>query len=132
MNNEAISEATPLIDLGVDSLVAVEIRTWFANEIGIDVAVLKILGGPSIYELVDDTVSKLTPSLFGESSDAATHNDGNGGTASSVDSSTENTNSKVSSRTSVTDPEDLDKRDETLEHDRNVVLQLLSWKVDHK
>lgn len=57
--DDALSEVTPLIDLGVDSLVAVEIRTWFAQEVGVDVAVLKILGGPSVEELVDDVVQKL-------------------------------------------------------------------------
>lgn len=61
MTDESVNETTPLIDLGVDSLVAVDIRTWFAQEIGADVAVLKILGGPSIEELVDDVVSKLGP-----------------------------------------------------------------------
>jgi acyl carrier protein len=59
MTDENVKETTPLIDLGVDSLVAVEIRTWFAQEIGADVAVLRILGGPSIEELVDDVVCKL-------------------------------------------------------------------------
>ncbi|KAG2026219.1 hypothetical protein GB937_001726 [Aspergillus fischeri] len=63
MNDETIGETTPLIDLGVDSLVAVEIRTWFTQEVSMDVAVLKILGGPSIQELVDDTLSKLLPVL---------------------------------------------------------------------
>ncbi|KAF3480350.1 Beta-ketoacyl synthase, active site protein [Arthroderma uncinatum] len=63
MNDETIAETTPLIDLGVDSLVAVEIRTWFAQEVSMDVAVLKILGGPSIQELVDDTLAKLLPTV---------------------------------------------------------------------
>jgi aryl carrier-like protein len=59
MTDENVNETTPLIDIGVDSLVAVDIRTWFAQQVGADVAVLKILGGPSIEELVDDVVSKL-------------------------------------------------------------------------
>jgi hypothetical protein len=63
MSDESVSETTPLIDLGVDSLVAVEIRTWFAQEVGADVAVLKILGGPSIEELVEDVLSKIATSL---------------------------------------------------------------------
>jgi acyl carrier protein len=63
MNDESVSETTPVIDLGVDSLVAVEIRTWFAQEVGADVAVLKILGGPSIEELVEDVLSNIGASL---------------------------------------------------------------------
>lgn len=59
LNDEIISETTSLVDLGVDSLVAVEIRTWFAQEVDLDVAVLKILGGPSIQELVEDALSKV-------------------------------------------------------------------------
>ncbi|RYP13804.1 hypothetical protein DL767_010583 [Monosporascus sp. MG133] len=35
----------PIIDLGIDSLVAVEIRTWFLKELGAEVPVVKILGG---------------------------------------------------------------------------------------
>lgn len=37
-----------IIDLGVDSLAAVEIRSWFLKEIGKDMPVLKILGGSSV------------------------------------------------------------------------------------
>ncbi|KAH0594700.1 Polyketide synthase [Metarhizium humberi] len=54
VGEETLSVTTPLVDMGVDSLVAVEIRTWLANEVGADVAVLKILGGPSIQDLVED------------------------------------------------------------------------------
>jgi len=38
----------PIIDFGIDSLVAVEIRTWFLKEADQDVPILKILGGSSI------------------------------------------------------------------------------------
>lgn len=106
MNDEVISEETPLIDLGVDSLVAVEIRTWFSTELGMDVAVLKILGGSSIRELIDDTISKLASTLLGESSKATTHDDENTGTARSDDSSLDSSNLKASSQSSVTGPED--------------------------
>lgn len=37
-----------IIDLGVDSLVAVEVRSWFLKEVGKDMPVLKVLGGASI------------------------------------------------------------------------------------
>ncbi|KAJ5624593.1 hypothetical protein N7510_000902 [Penicillium lagena] len=57
--DEALSDSTPLIDFGMDSLVAVEIRSWFLQELGVDMPVLKILGGASVAELVDDAVEKL-------------------------------------------------------------------------
>lgn len=37
----------PIIDLGVDSLVAVEVRAWFLKAVGKDMPVLKVLGGAS-------------------------------------------------------------------------------------
>ncbi|GIZ42216.1 hypothetical protein CKM354_000549200 [Cercospora kikuchii] len=36
-----------LLDVGIDSLLAVELRTWFLKEVHVDVPVLKILGGDS-------------------------------------------------------------------------------------
>ncbi|KAM3425140.1 hypothetical protein BST61_g7101 [Cercospora zeina] len=36
-----------LLDVGIDSLLAVELRTWFLKEVHVDVPVLKILGGGS-------------------------------------------------------------------------------------
>lgn len=52
-------------DLGIDSLVAVEIRSWFLREIDVDMPVLKILGGASLADLVtfalESIPSELTP-----------------------------------------------------------------------
>ncbi|OAA53529.1 Beta-ketoacyl synthase [Cordyceps fumosorosea ARSEF 2679] len=41
----------PVTDLGIDSLVAVEIRTWFLKQLRVDVPVMKILGGSTIGQL---------------------------------------------------------------------------------
>jgi len=98
MDDETISETTPLIDLGVDSLVAVEIRTWFAQEVGVDVAVLKILGGPSVQDLVEDTMVKLTATLFNKSTDVET--------TSSEDASADEV--EISSRSSVGSENDIE------------------------
>ena len=46
-------------DLGVDSLVAAEIRTWFNDEVTVDVPVLKILGGLTVKELLQEAFDKL-------------------------------------------------------------------------
>lgn len=55
-----------LIEQGVDSLVAVEVRSWFLREVEVDIPVLKILGGSSVadllrvvYEKIPATVLKL-------------------------------------------------------------------------
>jgi hybrid polyketide synthase / nonribosomal peptide synthetase ACE1 len=54
----------PLVDLGVDSLVGVEIRTWSLQELGVDLPVLKILGGDSVIDLVNDIILKLPEDLL--------------------------------------------------------------------
>lgn len=50
--------------MGVDSLVAVEMRSWFLKELGVDVPVMKILGGASIATLVEDVLHKLPIELL--------------------------------------------------------------------
>lgn len=50
-------------DLGVDSLIAVDIRAWFLKELEIDMPVLKILGGTKLTDLVSFAVEKLPEHL---------------------------------------------------------------------
>jgi hybrid polyketide synthase/nonribosomal peptide synthetase ACE1 len=54
-------------ELGIDSLVAVALRSWFLKELHIDMPVMKILGGASVGDLLSYAVEKLpvelTPSL---------------------------------------------------------------------
>ena len=59
-------------ELGVDSLVAVEIRSWFLKELEIDMPVLKILGGSTLAELLNFSIDKLSPQLIPNLSDEAT------------------------------------------------------------
>lgn len=60
-----ISSETPvpseavLMELGIDSLVSVDLRAWFVMEMGVDMPILKILGGASIADLVGDAVGRL-------------------------------------------------------------------------
>lgn len=58
-SDEQVSELTPLIDLGVASLVAVELRGRFTQEVGAEVALMKVLGGSSARELVQDVLAKV-------------------------------------------------------------------------
>jgi len=50
-------------ELGLDSLVAVDIRSWFVKELNVEMPVLKILGGFSVSELVD-AGQELLPGSF--------------------------------------------------------------------
>lgn len=62
--DELVNERVTLVEQGVDSIIAVEVRTWFLKELDIDVPVLKILSASAtIQELVDESVDKLPPSI---------------------------------------------------------------------
>ena len=51
MEKENISTSRPMHTYGVDSLAAVEVRTWFRRVIGAEVTVFEILGNGSITSL---------------------------------------------------------------------------------
>ncbi|KAF2820849.1 hypothetical protein CC86DRAFT_360096 [Ophiobolus disseminans] len=59
----AVTSDTAIVELGVDSLLAVDIRAWFTKELDLDMPVLKILGGATVQELVDDAVGRLDSQL---------------------------------------------------------------------
>ena len=65
--------------LGVDSLVAVEIRSWMLSQLDVDIPVLKILSDATIQELVDLAVQNLpealAPNLDPNAADAITVED---------------------------------------------------------
>ena len=68
-SDDSVDYNTPLIELGLDSLVAVGIRTWFLQEIKVDMPVMKILGGASALELVLLAAEKIPQGIlpnFGE------------------------------------------------------------------
>lgn len=47
------------LQLGVDSLVAVELRNWFRQKVGLDMSVIGILGSVSIAELGEKAMARL-------------------------------------------------------------------------
>ncbi|PYH81014.1 ketoacyl-synt-domain-containing protein [Aspergillus uvarum CBS 121591] len=59
----SIERGQPLINLGVDSLIAVEIRSWFLKELEVDMPVLKLVGGMSVGELCREAASEVLKSL---------------------------------------------------------------------
>ena len=60
---------TSLLELGCDSLLAVEIRTWFLKEIQVDIPMLKIIGGSSVAEICHDAARKYIASKPVQSQD---------------------------------------------------------------
>lgn len=61
---DELNLTAPLIDQGVDSLSAVTVASWFSKNLNLDVPLLKILGGASVTDLVDDAVSRLSPDVI--------------------------------------------------------------------
>ena len=47
--------------LGIDSLLAVEIRSWFLKSLDVNIPVLRILNGVSVHELIEVAVGSLVP-----------------------------------------------------------------------
>ncbi|KAI0434083.1 hypothetical protein F5Y09DRAFT_328533 [Xylaria sp. FL1042] len=64
LGDQAIDKDAPLIDLGIDSLVAVEVRSWFLKELKVDIPVLKVVGGASPAELCQRAFEKLPEELL--------------------------------------------------------------------
>ncbi|KAF6813397.1 hybrid PKS-NRPS protein, partial [Colletotrichum musicola] len=55
----------PLTDLGIDSLVAVDLRGWFFKELGVSVPVLSILNGESVKTVCQAVLSQYQPQQTG-------------------------------------------------------------------
>ncbi|GAP93361.2 putative lovastatin nonaketide synthase protein [Rosellinia necatrix] len=65
LGDQAIDQDAPLVDLGIDSLVAVEVRSWFLKELKVDIPVLKVVGGASPADLCQSALEKLPEELLG-------------------------------------------------------------------
>ncbi|KAK0725544.1 putative polyketide synthase [Lasiosphaeris hirsuta] len=63
---ERITGEDRIVDLGVDSLVAVEIRSWLWKNVAHDVAVMKILGAASIKMLCRDIAKTIMEARLAE------------------------------------------------------------------
>ncbi|KKY25511.1 putative pks-nrps protein [Phaeomoniella chlamydospora] len=61
----------PLLDLGIDSLLAVEIRTWFLKEAHVAVPVLRLLSGDSATEICSEAIKKYLGSKIGKTTNIA-------------------------------------------------------------
>ena len=59
-DKERIRLDEPLIDMGLDSLIAVELSNVIKNELDVDILPVKLIQGPSIQDLAELIVEKLT------------------------------------------------------------------------
>ena len=62
--DKVINEDVNLVEHGVDSLMAVEVRSFFFKELDVDIPVLKILGNTSVKDLVGEVLRLLPTSLI--------------------------------------------------------------------
>ncbi|PMB64476.1 Nonribosomal peptide synthetase 14 [Beauveria bassiana] len=67
MSTNSINIQKPLVDVGIDSLIAVEVRSWFLKELNVDVPVLKVIGGASVCDICSDVLAKLSLNYGAES-----------------------------------------------------------------
>ncbi|CAG7561044.1 unnamed protein product [Fusarium equiseti] len=58
MSAGSLNVESSLLDVGIDSLLAVEIRSWFLKEVHIDVPVLKILSGDDAKDICAEAANK--------------------------------------------------------------------------
>ncbi|KAL7925223.1 polyketide synthase [Trichoderma austrokoningii] len=72
---DSIDHAAPLLKLGIDSLVAVEIRSWFLKEVNVDMPVLKILSGASLADICQDALVMLPSTLISSAKEDLTPSD---------------------------------------------------------
>ncbi|KAK1140467.1 putative Hybrid PKS-NRPS biosynthetic cluster [Aspergillus melleus] len=59
-----MDDNVPLIELGVDSLVGVEARSWFTKQLNVNISVLRILGGACVADLAADALEHIAPELL--------------------------------------------------------------------
>lgn len=57
--DEEVDLSSTLTTVGVDSLVAIEVRNWWKQNLGIDVSILELMGGGSIEQLGELAAKRL-------------------------------------------------------------------------
>lgn len=61
--DDVVNEKVSLVEQGIDSLMAVEVRSWFLKELEVDMPVLKILGAASIAGLLNEAMERVSTSV---------------------------------------------------------------------
>lgn len=60
---DSIDTISPLIDLGVDSLVALDIRSWFMKSLSVEVPLLEMLSGSTVSDIANYATQQLPPHI---------------------------------------------------------------------
>ncbi|CAG9990817.1 unnamed protein product [Clonostachys byssicola] len=68
LEEEAIYLDKPLYEIGVDSLIAVQLRGWFWNELGVNVTVFDMMSKQSLRSIIEKVVLQFTSRAEGERS----------------------------------------------------------------
>ena len=69
----SVDVSVSLLDIGCDSLLAVEIRTWFLKEVHVDIPILKVLSGDTVAEICNEVARKYLASKIAKSQEASTN-----------------------------------------------------------
>jgi aryl carrier-like protein len=64
--DDSIGVSHTLTDVGVDSLVAIEVRNWWKQNFGVEVSVLELRDGGSIQRLGELAAQRLKEKYTGE------------------------------------------------------------------
>ncbi|RYP26873.1 hypothetical protein DL766_006584 [Monosporascus sp. MC13-8B] len=64
--DEGVDTGISLLQIGLDSLMAIELRRWFRGVFGFNLSVLEIMGAGSLHQLAAVTATKLTEKLHGD------------------------------------------------------------------
>ncbi|RYP84204.1 hypothetical protein DL770_005246 [Monosporascus sp. CRB-9-2] len=64
--DEEVDTGISLLQIGLDSLMAIELRRWFKGVFGFNLSVLEIMGAGSLNQLAAVTATKLSEKLHGE------------------------------------------------------------------
>jgi amino acid adenylation domain-containing protein len=106
-----------LTELGIDSLVAVEIRAWFSKKVGIDVPVVKILGRSSLLQICQDATEEVNATKVKETPKTAESEPGSSSDSQNMSDSSdaEGPSSGTVSPPPSTEGESIELGDEKLE-----------------
>ncbi|GCB19394.1 nonribosomal peptide synthetase 14 [Aspergillus awamori] len=63
-SEQSLDVNSSLVDQGIDSLVAIDIREWFGRELEVDMPVIRILGGSSIAVLIEDSLQYIPKTVL--------------------------------------------------------------------
>ncbi|TKW51933.1 Nonribosomal peptide synthetase 14 [Colletotrichum tanaceti] len=107
----AITPAIRTDELGLDSLVAVRIRSWFLNNFQVNIPALRILKGEALQGLIDFAAQEIPDELAPNLSSSSSPSCSSSSPPQSTDSTSSSSASDVSSQQPGTPPSTTSERD---------------------